>query len=233
MRVEKAIEQKKRKLMLFLTGIALVLVAIGGTYAWWTASVETKQKVSMGKLSLEANFAEIQDTVNYEPGLSVDIDGIIKNTGSIETIAKVTNSSSIKFAYADDGMTPILPENQTFVKDTEGAIQVAFGPGNDTDVYWFKDQQNNVYALFEVGGIIDTTVTADLNGDVMGNKYQEAEIELGAKLQATQVLDGAIQAEFGIAIGDLQDYHSGSGRSAGATKGEQRLAELAQRNQTK
>lgn len=228
---------KNKKRNLILTLMALVVVAVGGTYAWWTATVAANQKITMGKLTLTADFPELQDEIDFEPGLSSEITGTITNTGSLEAIARVENSSQIKYAYSDDNFTPVT--ELAFVKDTENAIALSFGPGNDSEVYWFKDVAGNAYVLFEVGGKIDTTFVADFSGEVMGNKYQEAEIKIGAKLKATQVLDEAMTAEFGITMNDLVDYSRSTSRQARSattnnlgnpTKGEQRLQELIARN---
>ncbi|MDF0480223.1 TasA family protein [Vagococcus sp. PNs007] len=221
-----------KKRMISLTALALILLAIGGTYAWWTTSVSTDQKISNGKMRIEADFPELQNEENYEPGLTSEITGKITNTGTIEAIARVENSSLIKFAYADDNLTPTT--NSEFVQDKEGAIGLAFGPGNDQGVYWFKDSSGNAYVLFEVGGYIDTTFTAQFNGEVMGNKYQEADIKVGAKLKATQVLDDAMKAEFGVTSSDLTDYRAARrarslGQTSVETKGQQRLKELTAR----
>ncbi|HHQ2310736.1 TPA: SipW-dependent-type signal peptide-containing protein [Enterococcus faecium] len=56
-----------------MTAITLLLVTIGSTYAWWTASTQVEQKVTMRNLAIEASFAP-QDHTNYEPGTYAKIE---------------------------------------------------------------------------------------------------------------------------------------------------------------
>lgn len=62
-----------KKTRFFLTAITLLLVTIGSTYAWWTASTQVEQKVTMRNLAIEASFAP-QDHTNYEPGTYAKIE---------------------------------------------------------------------------------------------------------------------------------------------------------------
>lgn len=194
---------------IILTTIALLLSLVGSTYAWWTSYVETKQRITMGNLSITADFQPIDPEI-YEPGTSVELSGQIKNTGTIPALVKIENSSTIQFAYTDDSLTVIPAGNRTFVADDANAVKVSLQPKSglyndpqNTSVYWFKDAKNTSYLLMDPKATVNVLVHATFDGTVMGSKYQDALIEVGAKLKATQVIDGAIASEFGISSNEL------------------------------
>lgn len=228
---------KNKNMKLVLTGIAIVLMVFGATYAWWTAQIELKQDVTMGKLRITANFEELSDPKGIEPGTYSEINGTIRNEGDIPAMVKIDNSSQVKFVYADDQFTVIPVEDRQFTSDTSNAIKLSLAPTSgdytdNSDVYWFKDTIGQLYVLMEVGASLAVDTKADYDGGIMGNKYQEAEIKIGALLRATQVIDGALSDEFGLSFKDLTDVQTStqSGRSKGAnSNGQARLQELLAR----
>lgn len=232
--------QKKwsHKTKIILTGIALLLAIVGTTYAWWTASYKTEQTISMGNLKITGDFPKLTEVENYEPGTNIEIEGKIKNTGTIPAIIKVGNGSKIQFSYKDDQLTEIPKDEQKFVDDTDNAVQLSFKPtsGQYNDpkndlAFWFKDKNENIYLLLDPTGEIDITNIADFNEEVMGNKYQDSSIKVGAVLKATQVMDGAMKKEFGIDSSDLEGLEDQmtSRRSNADNRAERRLAELINR----
>lgn len=224
---------KRRKWSLILTGIAILLVAVGGTYAWWVASLQKDQEVTMGNLKIKADFAELEDPIGYEPGLTAEIGGRIENKGTIPAMIKLNNNSEIKFVYSDDQLTPIPEAEQKFIKDGEEAIKLSVDLTGDSDeAYFFKDSDGGRYILLEIGGFVDTEIVAEFDGNVMGNKYQDSIIRIGAKLDATQVLNGAMQSQFGVTTDDLTEMDTSTNvtrTKRGLSKGEQRLQELVSR----
>lgn len=228
---------KSKNVKLVVTGIAIILLAFGATYAWWTARVEMKQDVTLGKLRITADFEKLSDPTNFEPGTSTEIKGTIRNEGSIPAMVKIENTSQIKFIYSDDQFTLIPVEDRQFISDTTNAIKVSLGPSSgdyldNENVYWFKDTVGQLYVLMEVGASLAVNTRADYDGEIMGNKYQEAEVKIGALLRATQVIDGALSNEFGISFGDLTDVQASkkSGENKWInSKGKARLQELLAR----
>lgn len=208
---------------IILTTIALLVTLVGSTFAWWTSYVETKQKITMGSLNITADFQPIDPDI-YEPGTSVEISGQIKNTGTIPALIKIENSSTIQFVYSDDALTVIPEANRAFVADSANAVKVSLKPKSgmyndpeNTSVYWFKDSKNTSYVLMDPKSTVNIVVQAAFDGTVMGNKYQDALIEVGAKLKATQVVEGAISSEFGISSSELvglDDQTQTQGRTA-------------------
>lgn len=222
---------------IILTTIALLVSLVGSTYAWWTSYVETKQKITMGNLSISADFQTIDPEV-YEPGTSVELTGQVKNTGTIPALVKIENSSKIQFAYSDDTLTVIPEANRAYVSDSENAVKVSQKPKSglyndpqNTSVYWFKDAKNTIYLLMDPKATVNVVVQAAFDGTVMGSKYQDALIEVGAKLKATQVIDGAISSEFGISSSELvglEDQNQARGRTV-STEANDYLHQLLQR----
>ena len=192
------------KMKIILTGIALLLSIVGTTYAWWTAKFEATQNITMGNLTITGNFPQLEAAL-YEPGTSAEMNGDIRNTGTIPALIRLENDSQIKFVYSDDALTLIPAEDRKFVSDQQGSVKLTLKPvsgfyndPNNSTAYWFKDGQDNVYVLLDPKTKVDIVSTAYFDGDRMGQRYQEALIQVKTKLHATQVLQGAIKSEFGI-----------------------------------
>ena len=190
-----------RKYKLILTGVLLMLMTVGTTFAWWTASTSVKQEVKLGELSIQADFAELADNLNFEPGLSTEQTGTIKNTGSIDTIIMVENESKIKYAGTTD-----------FVDANQEAVQLSVKP-NGGDGYWYHDDKGATLLILAPGETATIMMTGLFVGDKMDNTYMNAEISLGGKLKATQVLEGAMLAELGVNADSLTDYTDGLRKS--------------------
>lgn len=242
---EKTWLNKKSKIV--MTVAALVLLVVGGTYAWWVANKKVEQTVSMGKLDFTAEFPKLVLDEHYEPGLSIDFSGKIKNTGNLAIAIKINNDSDIKFIYSDDAQTAIEPGNQKFVKDEAGLIELSFEPKDgdyfgNADAFWFTDATNPEVRILmlEPKAEIEVVNQAVLSGK-MGNKYQEATVKIGANLKGTQVLGGALLAELGIEEDNMVPLENKSNRgiqarsmissepSQNAQKADQRLRDLLKR----
>lgn len=222
---------------IILTGIALLLAIVGTTYAWWTASYKTEQTIAMGSLKIDGDFPKLTEIDNYEPGTNVEIAGTIKNTGTIPAIIKIENGSRIQFVYKDDKFTKIPETEQEFVEDKENAVQLTFKPTSELyndpqneSAFWFKDQKERIYLLLEPEGKVAITNVAVFDGEVMGNKYQNSALKVGALLKATQVMDGAMKKEFGIDSSELEGLEdTGLSRKSNSNRANERLAELLNR----
>lgn len=195
-----------KKLKLILTAIALLLVSIGSTYAWWTASTSVEQKISMGNLKLEATFTD-ETFTNYEPGTYAEIAGTIKNTGTIPAFVKIANVSQITFAYSDDNLTPITsPQPESIDPNVvKMSSEPQSGDFEDTSgVSWFVDAAGDRYLLMEPSSILNITINVSFDGPLTTNKYMDAAVDVKANIQATQVIEGAIQSEFGVDASTLE-----------------------------
>lgn len=191
-----------RKHKLILTGVLLVVMTVGTTFAWWTASTSVKQEVKLGDLKIEADFDELADNLNYEPGLTTEQLGRIKNTGSIDAIIKVENESKVKFA-----------DTTNFVTADKEAIQLSVKP-NGGDGYWYRDDQGATLLILGSGETAKIIMSGLFSGDKMDNEYMNAQISLGGNLKATQVLEGAMLAELGVNAESLTEYDDGLERSS-------------------
>lgn len=215
------------KLHLILVTIALLLLSVGSTYAWWTATKTVNQEVSMGNLKLEANFDE-QTLTNYEPGTYAEIKGTIKNTGSIPALIRIQNDSTITFAYSDDELTPgssteaVDPNVITFeTAPQSGAYD------DSSDVMWFTHSDGYHYLLVESGATGNISVNVAFDGEKTTNRYMDSVVEAKATIKATQVLEGAIMNQFGIDAADLVPIPAT--RSRGTSDSQARLLELLAR----
>lgn len=234
---EKRIRSRKWKLM--LTGIALVAVTIGTTYAWFTASAASQQEISTGNIEITADFPELTEVENYEPGTYVSIDGKVENAGSLPAIVKVASDSQIRFAYSDGDFTEIPEADREYENDKKGAVALEMEPASglyddpdNPDVYWFEDGEGTRYLLLEPASSVDLTNNANFDGDVMGNQYQHADVKIGSVLEATQVLEGAIANEFSIDPSDLiglDDSDAAAKSTKSGSRANQHLNQLLDR----
>lgn len=224
------------KMKLILTGIALLLAVVGTTYAWWTASYRTEETISMGNLKITGNFNKLTELENYEPGTTAELTGEIQNTGSIPTIIKVENNSLVQLAYSDENLTLIPEADREFVADQDGVVSLKFSPTSQDyesgPGFWFKDANENIYLLLDPKDKVEVMSLVYLDGDKMGNIYQDSRIKVGALLKATQVMEGAIQKEFDISTEELQpmeNHLEQTVKHRATSKGMERLNELLKR----
>ncbi|WP_373193633.1 hypothetical protein [Enterococcus sp. RIT-PI-f] len=228
--VDKQTKAKRKRLSLLL--IALLLVSVTSAYAWWTAHTQIEQNVSMGNLKIEAKYNG-KELTNYEPGTSAEVDGTIKNTGSIPALIKIENNSEIVFSYNDD-LTPIDENNRVPEPINPDAIEINYEPKSglyeDNDkVFWFEDNEGTKFLLLEKNAAVKTTIKANFSGENMGNKYMDSKINLLADIKATQVLEGAILSEFGLNTEDLTLIMDEKIASRSIPRGQLRLQELLNR----
>jgi len=217
----KKLSKNKKGLVAVLVSVALVIGA-GATYAWFTDSKTVKTEVEMGSLRITAEFQDLGSNI-YEPGDTPSSDGYIKNVGSIGAVVSVSEDVKISFLYADNNFTKYT-ERQT-TADTEGAVKTelaadTYGFGMDSEgsltYAWFVDASTgDKYILLAPGAKVEVSIEAELVGDVMGNKYQEALINIGNVITATQTYDGAMTQAFGVTFDDIDMYFGNSnGRAA-------------------
>lgn len=182
---------------IILTMIALLVSIVGTTYAWWTASFGVKQEIKLGNLQVVAEFNEFDDSVFYEPGTTAEINGEIKNTGSVPVMMKVVNSSG----HSAVGVT-MEPASGSYEEN---------GPAF---VGWFKNSAGQRFVLLDPGASIAVKVLATLD-DSLNNSIQNDVIEVGIDAKATQVIEGALAKELGIDLSDLQSIEDGQTRTIG------------------
>ncbi|MGM0213350.1 SipW-dependent-type signal peptide-containing protein [Enterococcus sp. AZ109] len=199
---------KKNRRKLIIVGLALIFVTVGTTYAWWTASQQVSQEIRMGNLNISATIRELNDPINYEPGLTAEQTGVIKNTGSIDAIIKIDNDAMVKFSGAAD-YEAVDPE----------VVKLSIKP-NGGKGYWFSDSSNNTYVLLAPNQQAKILVETEFFGDKMGNEYMNADFKINGDLKATQVLDGAMLTEFGINGSQLTDYLASTSFSTATNSGE-------------
>ncbi len=185
---------KNRKMKLILTGLALLVVTVGTTYAWWTASSKVEQQVIMGNLAVTAEFEDVSDNTDFEPGLSIEQNGTVTNSGSIDAIIKVESDSQVKLGNAAD-----------FTRADDEAVKLSIKPAGGAG-YWYSDSAGGHYLLLSPGETATINVNTDFVGEKMDADYANAEVKVAGNLKATQVLEGAIKSEFGVDAETLQEY---------------------------
>ncbi|HIX70075.1 MAG TPA: signal peptide protein [Candidatus Enterococcus stercoravium] len=179
---------------------------MGTTYAWWSASSQMETKITMGNLSVTASLDEVTDSDGWEPGLYSELTGTIENTGSIDALVKVSNASTVKFA-----------DSEEFVAADPEAVTLNLKPTED-GTFWFKDAAGEAYVLLMPGDVATVAGGVTFVGEKMGNDYMNAQIQVAGEVTASQALDGASLANFGVAFADLTDYFAEETESAGARR---------------
>lgn len=192
----------------------------------------------MGNLKIQASFTE-ETLTNYEPGTDTEITGTIKNTGTIPAFVKVANASQITFAYSDDKLTPVVAPQPEAVDPN--VVKMSYAPQSgdyedNADVLWFVDAAGDRYLLMEAGAVLNIQINVTFDGPLTANQYMDAVIAVKANIQATQVIEGAIQSECGVNASTLESLplitqaQNRLGRSAAAqSPAKTRLQALLQR----
>lgn len=187
--------QLSKKQRLILTGLALLLVTVGTTFAWWVASVNVEKEVTMGELKISATLDDKTIAQDYEPGTYYETEGTIKNNGSISAMIKFTNNSKVKLAGTN-----------AFVSLDKEAVVLTMSRAQDAgDGYWYTASDNGTYLALDPGEVANINLKIDFVGEKMGNSYMNAVIKADADLKATQIFEGAISSEFGIDSDTLID----------------------------
>ncbi len=246
--MSKTLQNKKVRLVLL--GMMLLLTTIGTTYAWWMVKTSATQTVTMGKLGVTMELSDPADSENYEPGLYMDQEGTITNKGSIPALVKVGNVSEVKKKYTRydnfDDFDAIAEGDQAYVVDPNG-VKLKFGtPDEDaeygiSDVFtdgddygWLKDINGNIYLLLYDEGTAAPIATALFFDGSMDNTYMDADVKMAVQLEASQVLNDAVAANFGVDFDDFEMMdnkpNAKARTSAGNTnKTMQKFAELMNR----
>lgn len=201
---------KNKKVAAIITASALAIATLGTTFAWWTANASSKTEITMGNLKIEASFDDLDADV-YEPGQTVEVNGTIKNTGSIWAVLHIENGTQISFAYADDNFTEWTGEK--WVDDTEGAVISSLDgnealklDGDGTVLWaWFynRNDTNDRYLMLAPGTELEVTVDYEFAGSIMTNKYMDAKLRATSDIDATQTFDDAMMDLFGLDFKDL------------------------------
>lgn len=212
------------KVKLIITALAIMMLALGSTYAWWTVQKEVSSTVTMGFLDVKASFGAFDPELNLEPGLTSEAEGIISNTGSIPVIVRLENSSSIK-----------MEGTNSFVPDEDNVVKINFRPtsglwDDQMDVYWMQHNENedDLLLVMEENAEVKVTNEAEFDGDKIGNEYMNAQVKVSGKLNGTQVIEGAIEKELGINLDDYHLMYSARARSARSIGGDARQERLNQ-----
>lgn len=207
-KMKKILHSKKAKLV--LTGAALVTMGLGTTYAWWTANSETSNSVTMGSLSVKADFPGFADATGVEPGLYVESNGTITNDGSIDSLTKISPDSQIQFTQNADG-SAIAEADKKFEAVDPKAVVFSYLPSADPSAdesFWFQDSAGALYALIKPGQSLKLNVKENFVGDAMDNHYQGAVVKTTIKEDTSQAQDEAAKASFGVDQNALHLYES-------------------------
>lgn len=229
--MEKSKKSKRKNRIIMVVAIILTAaISIGLTYAWFTSRTSENLSVTMGNLKIGSEFE--LDMGVAEPGITTDLQGVISNEGSIGVLIKMDMSPTTKIMWDSyvgtdgrdvltywRGHDPIVIPNDPNVQISAPLFNDDVQPyyiDEDGFYMWWKDTDSDDYYLLIEGEMdVDVLYELALDGQGMGNKYQDAEVVLAGNVLGTQWWnDDALMAAFGIEFGDLENYpyEGGNGR---------------------
>lgn len=166
---------KKKNTVLILTSLLVVMLVVGGTMAWFTATaepVENKFKAGTVKIKLIDKFDE-EAAQNVNPGDCYDKEVYVKSSGTKKTQVRIKQE-----AFFEGG----LP--------TEGVVKYEIDP-----IWELKDDGFYYYKMILEEGVetarffVDNKVCFD--GANMGNEYQGKLFTIKFEAEAIQATNGA------------------------------------------
>lgn len=170
---------KKRNIMLGSAVLLAVLLVVGGTMAWFTATAEpVVNSFKAGTVAIKIN-----DTFNTELAQNV-------NPGDkYDKVVSVTNEGS-KRAYIRVKLTPLFSGQQDTSVVTYPTL--ANWVLHTDGWYYYK---NIVLPQADTSNLIEKVLFA---GAAMGNGYQGATFTLTVEAEAIQATNGAINDQWGV-----------------------------------
>lgn len=176
---------KNKKMMLGSAILLVVLLVVGGTLAWFTAETDTVvNNFKAGTLDIKLT-EDFDDTAagNVNPGDKIKKEITIENTGTkraylrMKLEPKWTNLVGEQTTLEDWGPASILDLHQDWELKSDG-------------YYYYK----NVVAAGATAPKPFTKI--QFAGAAMGDKYQGANFALNVKVEAIQVTNGAVEAQW-------------------------------------
>ena len=173
------------------------MVSVGSTYAWFTANDTATMDISMGELGVQTDLEALADDdgIDLEPGLNVETNGSIENTGSLYAMVKIEDDSQVTYKDTEEAVP--VPEN---------TVDFSFVPesGNyedwDNGIVWYTDGNGGTYLLMDPAATVALDVTADLNGEAIDNSFMGADVTFKINAHAVQALEGAVSSEFDVEL---------------------------------
>lgn len=227
---KEKVPRRRRRIILAVSIILVMAIAVGLTYAWFTATGSSGNfSVTMGNMAVGSSF-ELAVGAG-EPGITTDLEGVISNEGTVGMLIKMEMNPKtlIKWETEVDAngrdvliaplAVPLEIPNDPNVELSAPMFNDDVLPYGTDDVtgglyMWLQEEGTDNYYLLIDGDIdVDVLFEISMSGSGMGNKYQDSEIVLTGDLQSTQWWsDEALDDLFGITWDDLVNYPDDSGR---------------------
>ena len=196
--VQKKMGTKRTKMM--VSAAVLLSLGVGATYSWFTDETPTtQQEISMGTLKIQGTTEPIpgMEYTNKSPGEVVQFNTKVKNNGSLPVIVKATVEDVT-------GTQPVT------IDQVGVTLEPTQFPTADSDGYfWYVDTthpENKYLVILPNAEAVGSNLNITFDGDTMGNEYQEAEFNQAINSNATQLIAGAIEKEFGADYNNFEKY---------------------------
>lgn len=174
---------KKRKIMLGSAVLLAVLLVVGGTMAWFTATSDSvTNSFTAGTLKIEL-VDTFEEALNVNPGDCYAKDVYVKNLGTKTAYVRIEKN----IAFDKAGLNLDVVEytlGEGWVEHTDGYFYFNRALAAKTDTT--TDRTTSLFALNEDG---ETNIC--FNGPNMDNAYQGVKLDIVIKAEAIQTTNRA------------------------------------------
>jgi len=234
----KVLKNKKMMTGLITSLVGLTILLTGLTLAWFTSSGSVFNKtIKAGSFEVIATLSPTEFGLTYPGDDLRDNIGTVRKTGNLPALAKLEFVIEAVIKSDDNGKP--LPQSEWYtvknpddiyvVVQEDGAKKTHYIPGYGTVVevlahklgdwvrpdfsrwyHWGKGPDGNYYVVIDGDDTLRFAYTLESDGAKIGNKYQNAAIDVKLDWLATQLMpDEAIEDVLGLGYTDIDwfDYY--------------------------
>ena len=202
--------------IILLSLVLVALLAFGGTYAYFTASVEASGSVTTGTLSLNNKTAEVTLTLTdtkIVPNETIDL------TSELAEITLEGNTvSALRITLGDVEITD--SEDAPFT-DTEGYVKLSLTDSNTTKVWKLNEEDDEDKAYYYTNLVVGTANTVDSLTSIEVDSLEDVLSNVAVGISLDKKAGNTYQnltVSFTIKIEAVQaEYHEGFSYTEGTT----------------
>ncbi|WP_130806324.1 BsaA family SipW-dependent biofilm matrix protein [Senegalia massiliensis] len=168
----------KKRLIITLSLVAIAILAIGGTMAWFTSTPEAIDNTfKAGTVDIEVNENGFENITNWNPGDETNKDVTVISKGTKKTYVRVQLTPTWSNEMSIDNVELMINSNDWILHD---------------GWYYYK------YILEENEETSKLLDSVKLLGEETGNDYQGATFTLNVKAESVQASNDAYKDVWGL-----------------------------------